>query len=286
MDHLSARRERLWEAMESCRNGSDDLSDPEFADLAAGLAEDAELRLQFQRLQQADGVIQAAFVKVPVPAGLADRVSRRLAGEAGSRERGAGSSEYEAGASDCLATPAVAASNRPTPLHKPTERFSRRRLLVGFTALSTAAALLAAVWIQTHRPRPETPSSVLDEAMDFFGKDNQPFGPLVVQTPPPVEYPLSRDIVQMPGIRWRNVEKFPGGAAVAYDLPSSGGRATLYVLARNVSGLPSFPPDSPSLSTGGMSAAAWQEGNTLYVLVMEGDAGMYSSYLKPHGPLT
>ena len=35
----------------------------------------------------------------------------------------------------------------------------------------------------------------------------------------------------------------------------------------------------PSLSTGGKSAAAWQAGNTLYVLVVEGDAGMYSSYL-------
>ena len=37
--------------MESCRSGSDDLSDPEFADLAARLAEDPELRVQFQRVQ-------------------------------------------------------------------------------------------------------------------------------------------------------------------------------------------------------------------------------------------
>ena len=61
MDYLSARRQRLWEAMESCRSGSDDLSDPQFADLAARLAEDPELRGQFQRLQQADGAIKAAF---------------------------------------------------------------------------------------------------------------------------------------------------------------------------------------------------------------------------------
>ena len=78
--------------MESCRSGSDDLSDPQFADLAARLAEDPELRGQFQRLQQADVAIQVAFARVPVPAGLADRVSQRLAGEtgsgAGSRERG------------------------------------------------------------------------------------------------------------------------------------------------------------------------------------------------------
>ena len=43
----------------------------------------------------------------------------------------------------------------------------------------------------------------------------------------------------------------------------------------------------PRLSTGGKSAAAWQAGNTLYVLVVEGDAGMYSRYLdQSHGPLT
>ena len=67
MDHLSGRRQRLWEAMESCRNGSDDLSDPQFADLAARLAGDPELRKQFQRLQEADKAIKAAFADVPVP---------------------------------------------------------------------------------------------------------------------------------------------------------------------------------------------------------------------------
>ncbi len=137
MDHLSARRQRLWEAMESCRSGSDDLSDPQFADLAARLAEDAELRGQFQRLQEADGAIKAAFAQVPVPAGLADRVSRRLAeaapGAAEQREPGAESFGIgTAGFRPCDTrrnTP-----DFPTPLREPAGRFSRRRLLVGFTA--------------------------------------------------------------------------------------------------------------------------------------------------------
>ena len=80
MDHLSGRRQRLWEAMESCRNGSGDLSDPQFADLADRLAEDPQLREQFQRLQAADKAIKAAFLAdVPLSAGLAMRVSQRLA---------------------------------------------------------------------------------------------------------------------------------------------------------------------------------------------------------------
>src|SRR5208283_2849988 len=78
MDHLSGRRQRLWEAMESCRSGSDDLSDLRFADLAARLAEDLEFRGQFQRLQEADEAIRVAFARVAVPAGLADRISQLL----------------------------------------------------------------------------------------------------------------------------------------------------------------------------------------------------------------
>jgi hypothetical protein len=82
------------------------------------------------------------------------------------------------------------------------------------------------------------------------------------------------------------VEKFLGGPAVAYDLPPRGGRATLYVAQRNVPGLPSLPPPVPTLSTGGKSVAAWQVGDTLFVLVVEGESGMYSSYLDQSRPLT
>ena len=275
MDHFSVRRQRLWEAMESCRNGSDDLSDPQFADLAARLAEDPDLGEQFQRLQQADGAVKTAFARVPVPADLADRISRRLTAAAAMT------------IGDSVAAPSLAEPDSPTPLLEPVRGFSRRRLLVGFAALGAAAFLLGLVWIQTHRPRHDTPDSVLVDAMDFFDKDNKPFGDPVSRVLPPAEYPLSRDIVRLQDIRWRRIEKLLGDAAVAYDLPSNGGRATLYVLQRNVPGLPAFPPDNPSLSTGGKSAAAWQTGSTLYVLVVEGDAWMYSSYLDhSHGPLT
>ena len=281
MDHLSGCRQRLWDAMESC--GSDDLCDPQFAELAARLAEDPKLCEQFQRLQEADRAIKAAFADVSVPVGLADRVSQQVA-EAAQRAAGPG----PIAALDSVAERTATPLDGPTPIRDQTMCFSRRRLLVGFTALSAAAALFAAVWVETHPPGYETPDKLLDEAMDFFSNDNQPGSKLISQTVPPAEYPLSRDIVRLQDIRWRYVESFPGGRAVAYDLPALGGRATLYVLQRNVSGLPSIPPDRPISRTGGKSAAAWQAGTgLLYVLVVEGDAGMYSSYLdQSHGPLT
>jgi hypothetical protein len=288
MDFLSARRQRLWEAMESCRSGSDDLSDPQFADLATRLAEDPELRGQFQRLQQADGAIQVAFANVTVHAGLADRVSRLLAGDAGSVEQRAGSSDSEVldcGQALVAITPAET-SRVESGAHRTMGRFSRRRLLVGFAAISAAAALLVAVFIQTHRPQIETPTSVCEKTRQFFGQEeNHPIGELVSQVAPPVEFPMSNDIVRLSGVRWRHVESFPAGSAVAYDLPPLGGRATLYVVQANVPDLPSMPP--ACLTTGGKSAAAWQVGDVVYILVVEGDAGTYSKYLDQwHGPLT
>jgi hypothetical protein len=286
MDHLSAPRQRLWEAMESCRSGSDDLSDPQFADLAARLAEDPELRGQFQRVQQADVAIKAALANVPVPAGLADRLSRRLAEAAPAAIPGSGSA-VDSPVASRLTAPAVAVPDSPAPRRAETERFSWRRLLVGFAAISAAAALLFAVWTHTHQPQQYTPASVLDEAMGFFDQDNKLVGELVVQVAPPVEYPMSRDIGRLRGVRWRHVEKFLGGPAVAYDLPRIPGRATLYVVRRNVPGLPAMAPPSPKSNTGGKSAAAWQTSDSLYVLVVEGDAETYRRYLDQSlGPLT
>jgi hypothetical protein len=290
MDYQSVRRQRLWEAMESCRAGSDDLSDPAFADLAARLTEDPELRLQFERLQRADGAIATAFARVPIPAGLADRIGCRLADFAQApvveSTAAVAANSVNAESVPIAEGPVPAAPNSPVPLTVPAARFSRRGLLIGIASLSAAAALFTAVWIQTHRPRQETRSSVLDEAMEFFNRDDKSQGQLVSQVQPPAEFRMSRDLAWLRDVRWRMVDKFLGGPAVAYDLPSIGGRATLYVVQRNIPGMPAFPPSVPE-STGGRSAAAWQVGSILYVLVVEGDAGVYSSYLDhSHGPLT
>ena len=105
--------------------------------------------------------------------------------------------------SDSFAVLATTTPDAPAPPPRRPGPFSRRRLAVGFAAISAAVALLAAVWIQTHRPRQETPASVLEEAMDFFGKDNATLGKPVAEEAPPAEYPMSRDLVSLPGVRWR-----------------------------------------------------------------------------------
>ena len=88
-------------------------------------------------------------------------------------------------------------------------------------------------------------------------------------------------------MRWQKVDSFLGCRAVAFDMSTPGGtRATLYVVKRSVSGLPTEPPLRPTLRTGGRSTAAWQSGPLLYVLVVEGEARGYKRLLNlPRGPV-
>ena len=69
---------RIREAMEACRPGSDDLEDPALVFLAEQLAADPKLGHVFERLQRLDGTVAEAFGDVPVPDGLADRITARL----------------------------------------------------------------------------------------------------------------------------------------------------------------------------------------------------------------
>lgn len=263
MDH-TGRRQPMQDVMESCRVGSDDLHDPRFAELAARLSADAELAGQFKRRQRADAAIKAAFQEIPIPSGLVDRIAARLA-------------ESKATAQTTFDSKAL----RPVWI-------SRRRFLIGAASLSAAAVLLLATIVQLGRGHRETPASVLEETMQFFTADNRAEGELASRVPPPAEFPMSGDLISLRGVHWRRVPRFLGSPGVAYDLPSAtGGRATLYVSLKSVPGLPVVPPSNPDWGTGGSSAAAWQVGETLYVLVVEGDAVVYRSYLDPsRGPLT
>lgn len=266
MNDEPVRNEQLLEAMESCRPDSDDLRDPNMADLARKIASSRDLRQHFERLQQADLAMKAAFQDVPVPEGLADRLLQRLAA---ARAAEAQTTEPEA----------------PTPAPK---RISRRGLLVAAGALSTAAAVLVAILLGFKTPQSNSPSSILEDAAQYFAADSSQDGHWLAETPAPEDGPFSRDVLQLPQIRWRSIDKFLGGAGVAYDLPPGpdGARATLYATRQTVTGLPAMPPATPAWDSG-CSAGAWQDGDTLYVLVVEGDTRAYQSYLNlSRGPLT
>ena len=159
--------------------------------------------------------------------------------------------------------------------------------MVAGAAIATAATVLVAVLWGLQSPRAQSPSSILEASAEFFAAETPEDGFSLAKTPAPENYPFSRDLLRLAQIRWRTVHQFLGGTAVAYDLPGPpGSRATLYVARQTVSGLPTLPPNAPTWDSG-CSAAAWQDGDTLYVLVVDGDSRAYQGYLNlARGPLT
>ena len=283
MDRKPGHNEQLLEAMESCRPGSDDLRDPALAGLAAAMAIDPQLADRFQQQQRADVAMKAALGDVSIPEGLQRRLLERLA--AGQAEKSPLSV-----LADQVAAPAGSATSGSGQ-----RRFSRRWLVMAGAALATAAALVAAVWVGTHPSAAYTPLAAQEKAAEFFQNESPAPSCRLDEVSPPADYPLSRDVVRTLQVRWRPIQGFLGRKGVAYDLAAPAGpqgpaasRATLYVVSRVIPGLAATrPPMEPRSATAGCSTAVWQEGDLLYVLVVEGGPGVYRGYLRsPSGPLT
>jgi hypothetical protein len=261
MENEPIRDPRIIEAMEACRQGSDDLADPDLAFLAAHLAADPELNEVHQRLERLDRATADAMGDVPVPEGLADRLLSRLESARAQETDVAGSAPSPA------AAPAAT-----TP--RPPRRSSRRRWLVGLGSLGLAVAGSLLVATILHRDREVYTEAQVLEAAIRFSESEPPATDdwhLVSDRRPPKDMPMSPFVWQSTQVRWRDLPDFLGHSAVAYDLSRPGGvRATLYVVWRRVLGVPSVPPDRPALTTHNCSVAAWQSNALLYVLVVDG----------------
>jgi len=265
---------RIWELIEACRPGSDDLEDPLLAPLAEQLAANPELADLFERLQHLDASLAEAFRDVPLPDGLEDGITTRLAAVRNGRKA---STEDQ----PALETPA---GEPVAQAAEPRRRFSRRRLLAAGAVAAVAASLVLAIVVPGRGPPVLDRDEVLKAAKaDFENRIDQ--GQSFGNGKPPADYPLSRDIDprRVPQIRWRSISGFLDCRGVAYDLSLGRPgvpRATLYVIRATVPDLDSVPPSRPSSETGGRSVAAWQADDLLYVLVVEGGRRPYQSFLR------
>jgi len=266
MDNRPIRDERILHAIEACRPGSDDLADPELEFLAAELEADPELADLYDRLQFLDAKLAVAFRDVPTPEGLEQRLLDRLA-----------AAQVE---QTIPADSATAASPRP-------KRISRKLLWAAGGVAGVAAAVLVAAWIGVFGPEQYNAQAVLDEAIRFCREDSREAGVLLADRTRQPDYPISREIARVPGIRWRPVNGFVGCKGVAFDIRSRGGsQATLYVVQRELTDPLFRPTPRPSFSTGGHSASTWMEAGLLYVLVVDGGTQAYQGFIAPRGPLT
>jgi hypothetical protein len=268
----SNQEQQIREAMEACRPGHDDVEAPEIAHLAAEMVASHDLEERFARLQQTDEVLADAIRDVPVPEGLADRLLAALPAAA----KPVASPDRQ-GVGESVVVPA---SNS-----------ARRRARPWWFAVAgvVAAMVLVAVSVwQSGRSSPWTASTVLEEAISRYSNENQDSGRLMSEASPPWGLPLSSAVRSSAGTRWRQIAGFLDRKGVAYDLTSvRGSRATLFVVNRTIAGLPDEPPSRPSPGTGNCTAAAWQQGSLLYVLVVQGDSSAYAEFLDlPRGPVT
>lgn len=263
------RDPRVWEAMEACRPGHDDVSDLGLAFLADHLGSDPALSREFRRLKRLDQTVADAFQDVPVPEGLADRILTCLAADAEAR------GEQAEATGDTRVRPA---SESP--------KFSRRWLFAGAGSIAAAVAVLWLVGIQAGRSSLLEGSNADQTAIEFYQVDTAADGKLAGVTPPPGNYPFAADVQQMPGTRWRWVRNFLGHSAVAYDLTApTGERGTLYVVLGTATDVADRPSRQPFV-TQGCAASVWQADGCLYVLVVEGGERSYGRFLTtPREPL-
>lgn len=246
----------LLERIDACRAGSEDRNE-----LAL---EGAEARAICDRVQAIDRAVGAAMHDVPVPVGLSERLLAHLA---------------TAQVAD------AAEAQTPSPTADTTLAVSRRRWLrwgAGLAAIAASVAVVTTVifWKSTSL----TAQAVHEQILPFYQQEQPGTAYKLAALPP--GYPFSRYVNMLPGTTWRPVQSFlhrPELAGVAYELTYGGAEATLYVIPTQVAGLPSSPPQKISAATGNLIRVAWQEGEVLYVLVVQGDARAYQAFVKRAG---
>jgi hypothetical protein len=246
---------------------------------------------------------------VPVPQGLAERLLTRLAPTAAagppalSSPADLATTPDQAGPAEppgALPHPAVAPPGS-ADLARPASRSPRLRVTRRWWLCGAAATAAAAVWIVVtlwpDAPAPLTRDALLAAAVEQFLSEtleaSSPAATHPLQSAP-AALPVSEDVVIPDQTRWRELaDGLAGRHAVAYDLAPLPGdqRATLYVFRSQVHsqvrGLPDVPPRVPALATQGLCLSAWQTGDMVYVLVVQGRPDAWRRLVKaPYGTLT
>jgi hypothetical protein len=291
--------------LEACRPGSNDMHAPEMVGLAAQMAARPEVDRLYERLQGVDRVLAGVIRDVPVQEGLSQRLLASLAVALNASSAAVAPPEATEPAnasvlSTVVATPECAAVAPPESAAL-SERpaLANRRLRRFWLAAAVSAVLAASVFAVVATPwlKPAVGMSrgaLLQEAIALFHQENHAVGERVRMGVAVLdEYPYSACLPsQFHELRWRPLRGFlnqHGADGVAYDIVSVDGvKATLYVVENAFAGLNNLASSAPWPTTNGCTAAAWQEGRLLYVLVVSGEMQDYERFFQSArgGPVT
>ncbi len=254
----------IREQLDSCRS-AEELSQGEYQALADAILNDPAIGREFARARDFDDQLGQALHDVAVPEGLAERLLATMPDES----------------SPVLAAPAVEASTAVE-----THPLRGSRLLRRWAIAAGCAAAVAAVWmamVLLPATTPVTEENVLQLAATWRqqvedAKNWRSDGA-------PAEYPgSSRVRSRQQG--WTRFSTPLDRNAVAYDLSPTGmggTRITLFVLRTPASGFAKHPPKAPSF-TQNRSIAAWQVGDLLFVVIVEGPREEYDRYIDASPP--
>jgi len=263
---------RIVEALDACRPASDDLQFPELADVAELVARDPELTQLQRRLEEADLIIAEAIDDVPVPSGLAERLLARLAAEANGESVAATlETSLEQPATDAEPVDALEPAREPVvELARPV---SRRRFITAAAALAASIAVATGVVLWQSSAPELTPETVQEFAQQQYEalRGESTWQPMA-EAPHDV-YPKSTRVASK-AWAWQPLATSVDRNAIAYDLTPRGSdyKVTLMVLRTTVPGLTTIPQKDP-VWTQDRLISAWQQGDLLYVLVLEAPPG-------------
>lgn len=251
-------------ALDACRPGASDLTQPEMAELSCSLVASASLRQLRARLEQLDHAVAGAIQSGDVPADLEARLLAAVA-----RETDAGGGQ-------------VTPRSRSAAWADAGPWRSRRALL----AVAGTLALLAAGFFVARSWRSTTPESVARAAVAWIEQLDPAAwreweeGPGVVSSVQPSRAVSMRaEFSQELQTRW-------GPAIVIRDARAPG--VYQFILAVNPGGaFPDSPPPQPqhaSQESLGLSIGVWQVNGVTYVLAVEGDEARYREYVASNVP--
>ncbi len=257
-------RELLRQRMDACRIGSDDLSLPEMAALAAALRTDAALRGEWEGRQRSERLIAGAMHELPVPAGLADRI---LAAAAACQVRPLAEPTEQAIA--CAADAGADVELQPATRQK---RLSRRQWSrIGGVALLLVAAVIGGRFVFAP-PTKVSKDQLLASAQEWFKTALNPSGEPGTGKPP---VPFPQSSLSLQPRSWRKMPTPEERMLVAFDLTTMqmGGRVFLFAAKTNKEYAVDSVPYTRLSATGGLQIGAWQDEGVLYVVVVDHHSG-------------
>jgi negative regulator of sigma E activity len=260
----------LYEMIDACRPGHDDINQPEFSELANAMSQDLDLQRLFARSQAVDSAMRTAFQAVIPPPGFANRLIEAI--EAAATEE---SDETSIAVADSELQ--VELANRP----------SRRTFAIwtGVVSLSAVAATIV-IWLTMSPPVTRLTDQSIAENVDQWNLElDKVANWQSAANLPAQDFPTWQHLKISDGDRWQWVSK---RRVVCYDLlikPREDGEIVRLFISQPTAAvsLPANPPAGYP-SPRGWHVGAWQANGRVYYLAVyanpDGDRDSKSLYLS------